>query len=223
MCYNKNISLFAYVFGISNCIILYVRNYKIEALLYGYIIQMQLIEYLLWCYNDCDDTNLIITRIGIGLTHTQPIFIYYLIKYYNSNDLNKNGNEKIIDIIIVIYIILLIYYLIHNKEAFNKCTIGIPNERELNWYIHYADFKKFYYYFVFTLCILCYYALNKYKYLNAGLLLISFIISYIKYLDVKSVGTIWCLLASSIPFILNIIYYIDEKNNELFNNKENKI
>ena len=98
MCFNKNISLFAYIFGISNCIILYQRNYKIEAFLYGYIIQMQLIEYLLWSYNDCNDINLIITRIGIGLTHTQPIFLYYLIKYYNN--LDKNKNEKIIDIII---------------------------------------------------------------------------------------------------------------------------
>jgi len=215
MCYNKNVSLFSYIFGTINCIILYLRNYKIEGLLYLYIIQMQLIEYLLWSNNSCNDINLIITRIGIGLTHTQPIFLYYLIKN-NENNKNNDGklfiDEKIIDIVIIIYIIFLILYLIHNKEAFNKCTIGIPNEKELNWHIHYGDQKKFYYYFVFTLCFLCIAGLNKYRYLNAGLLLFSFIISYIKYFDVKSVGTIWCLLSSFIPFILNIIYFIDELN-----------
>ena len=109
MCFNKNISLFTYIFGCLNCIILYQKNYNIEALLYGYVIQMQFIEYLLWIYNDCDnDINLIITRIGIVFTYTQPIFLYYIIKYYNNNHLNKNENQKIIDIIISIYIILLI-------------------------------------------------------------------------------------------------------------------
>ena len=178
---------------------------------------MQFIEYLLWIYNDCDnDINLIITRIGIVFTYTQPIFLYYIIKYYNNNHLNKNENQKIIDIIISIYIILLIIYLIHNKEGFNKCTIGIPDKKELQWYIHYADYENFYIYFyvyfAFTLSILCYYGLEKYKYLNSIIILIIYLISYYKYKNIKSVGTVWCFIASFTPLILNIIYYIDEKN-----------
>lgn len=217
MCFNKDISLFTYLFGIINCIILYYRNYTIEALFYGYIIQMQLIEYLLWYYNDCNDNgngnhndiNLLITRIGIGLTHTQPIFLYYLIKNYNNN-FKLNKNEKIIDIIISIYIILLIFYFIHNKEAFNKCTIGIPNKKELYWYIHYGYYKYFYLYFVFTLAYLYYKGIQKYNKLNSFIIIITYLISYFKYNESKSVGTIWCFIAALIPFILNIIYYIDE-------------
>lgn len=184
-----------------NCAILYHRNYKIEGLIYGFVIQMQLIEFLLWSNNNCNNTNIIITRIGIALNHLQPIFLYYLVKIYN-----KEIDEKIIDIVISIYIILLIFYLIHNREAFNKCTIGTPNKKELNWFIHYGDYKKFYCYFLFTLLILIIMGLKKYKYLNAGLILMSYLISYFKYKNVKSVGTMWCLLSSFIPFILNIIY-----------------
>jgi len=85
MCINKEVSLITYVIGLSSCVILYFRGYKIEALFYGFIIQMQLIEYLLWLNNRCNNINKIITKIGILINHLQPVFLYLLVINFNNN------------------------------------------------------------------------------------------------------------------------------------------
>ena len=54
MCFNKDVSILSYLIGFTGCILLYYRDYKIEGLFYLFIIQMQLIEYLLWLNNSCN-------------------------------------------------------------------------------------------------------------------------------------------------------------------------
>lgn len=204
MCFNKDISLISYIIGTLSSIFLYLRGYKIEGILYGFIVQMQLIEYLLWLNNSCNNINKIITKIGILLNHLQPIVLYLLIVYFN----NKIKNYYIHHIIIIIYIILTIIYLIYNNKLLENCTIGIPNKQELKWSIHYGNQKKYYYIFLFTLISLTIIGFKKYNYLNAYLILLIYLISYIKYNKTKSVGTIWCLFAAYMPVLLNIIYFI---------------
>jgi hypothetical protein len=57
MCWSKEVSISTYVIGIIGCVILYNKGYKIEALFYGWVIQMQLIEYFLWAFQPCNDEN----------------------------------------------------------------------------------------------------------------------------------------------------------------------
>ncbi len=83
MCFNSSISIASYIFGIVNSIILFKRGYEIEGAFYGFIIQMQLIEYLLWTNNKCNSKNKFITKIGISLNHLQPYVLYLLILKYN--------------------------------------------------------------------------------------------------------------------------------------------
>jgi hypothetical protein len=207
MCLNKEISLTTYAIGIISCILLYYRNYKIEALFYGFVIQMQLIEYFLWLNNKCDSTNKIITKIGILINHLQPVILYLLIIFLNYNNINEYI-KIIINIIIIIYIISIIYYFSYNYKLLNSCTVGIPNEKELQWEIQYGKSRRLYYIFVFTLCLFLLFGLNKHNYLNSYLMLLSLIISYSIYEKTKGVGTIWCLLAAYIPVLLNIVYTI---------------
>jgi len=201
MCINSNISLLSYVIGLSSSIILYLRNYKIEGLLYGYISQMQLIEYLLWNNNKNNQINKLITYIGIFFTHTQPIFLYLILLYYNtlSNDIH---------LIILIYIIYLFIYFYKNLNLLGKSTTGIPNKKELQWSIQYGINNHYYFIFTITLALLCIRGMKKHNYLNAIILTIGFIISYIKYMKTKSVGTMWCLYSAYAPLLLNIIYSI---------------
>ena len=206
MCFNKDVSILSYLIGFSGCILLYYRDYKIEALLYAFIIQMQLIEYLLWLNNSCNLINKTITKIGIVLNHFQPIILYFLIIYYNSN-LDKY-RKNIINLIIIIYITTTIAYLIYNYKLLDSCTIGIENKKELFWQIHHGNFKKYYYIFVFALFFMILLGLKKHNYLNAYIILASIIISYIVYDKNKAVGTIWCLFSAYIPLILNIVYTI---------------
>jgi hypothetical protein len=206
MCINKEVSLITYGIGICSCIILYLRGYKIEALFYGFIIQMQLIEYLLWLNNRCDNINKIITKIGIFINHLQPVILYLLV--INLNDKINEYLKIIIHISIIIYLISVSIYFSFNYKLLNSCTIGIPNEKELQWDIQYGKNKIFYFIFVISLVLLLLLGLNKNNYINAYIIFLTFIISYVKYFETKSIGTIWCLLAAYIPLLLNIIYTI---------------
>jgi hypothetical protein len=206
MCINKEVSLITYVIGLSSCVILYLRGYKIEALFYGFIIQMQLIEYFLWLNNRCDNINRIITKIGILINHLQPVFLYLLV--INLNDKINEYLKIIIHISIIIYLISVSIYFSFNYKLLNSCTIGIPNEKELQWEIQYGKNKEFYYIFASTLVLLLLLGLNENNYLNAYIILLLLIISFSIYYETKGIGTIWCLLGSYIPLLLNIVYTI---------------
>ncbi len=206
MCINSEISIISYIIGISSSIILFYRGYKIEGLIYGYISQMQLIEFLLWNNNNKSNINKIITKLGIFLTHTQPIFLYLIILKYN----RKIINDKYFHLIIFVFIISTIIYFNDNYKLLDKNTIGIPNKKELQWNIQYGKNKKYYFIFTASLALLCIIGLSKYNYLNALILTIGFIISFIKYYKSKGVGTMWCLYTAYAPLLLNIIYSINK-------------
>lgn len=201
MCFNLKISISSYIFGLINCIILFKRGYKIEALYYGLIIQMQFIEFLLWTFNKCNKINKFITQIGIFLNHLQPYILYFLIIKYNNDIIHPY-----IHYMMLYFFIINISYILLNIKTLNKCTIGIPNKKELQWKIHYGKHNEFYILFVIVLAILFINGLKKYNYINASIIVMTYIISYLKYKKSKGVGSIWCLIAAYIPFILNIIY-----------------
>ena len=206
MCFNKDVSILSYLIGFAGCILLYYRDYKIEGLFYLFIIQMQLIEYLLWLNNSCNLINKTITKIGIVLNHIQPIILYFLIIYFNSNV--DKYTKIIIHLIIIIYIISTIAYLIYNYKLLDSCTIGIENKKELFWEIQHGHLFEYYHIFVFAIFFMVLLGFKKHNYLNAYIILASIIISYIVYDKNKAVGTIWCLFAAYIPLLLNIVYTI---------------
>lgn len=201
MCFNSSISIASYIFGIVNSIILFKRGYEIEGAFYGFIIQMQLIEYLLWTNNKCNNKNKFITKIGISLNHLQPYVLYLLILKYNQGILPTH-----IHYLMLCFLILNIYYFTINFKLLKKCTIGVENKKELQWKIQYGINASFYVLFTLILALLMFKGLKKYNYLNAFLIVITFVISYLKYHNKKAVGTIWCIAASYVPFLLNIIY-----------------
>lgn len=201
MCFNSSISIASYIFGIINSIILFGRGHEIEGAFYGFIIQMQLIEYLLWTNNKCNNKNKFITKIGISLNHLQPYVLYLLILKYNYGILSTR-----IHYLMLCFLILNIYYFTINFKLLKKCTIGVENKKELQWKIQYGINASFYVLFTFILALLMFKGLKKYNYINAFLIVITFIISYFKYRNKKAVGTVWCIMAAYIPFLLNIIY-----------------
>lgn len=201
MCFNSTISIVSYIFGLINSMILFRRGYEIEGAFYGFIIQMQLIEYLLWSNNKCNYKNKFITKIGISLNHLQPYVLYLLIVKYNKDALSSD-----INFLMLCFLILNIYYFTINFKLLKSCTVGIENKKELQWKIHFGINASFYILFAIILALLMFKGLKKYNYLNAFLIVITFMISYLKYHNKKAVGTIWCIAGAYIPFLLNIIY-----------------
>lgn len=206
MCFNASISIFSYLFGFINSLILFKRGYKIEGIFYAFIIQIQLIEYLLWNNNKKTQLNKYLTKIGIILNQLQPYILYLTIIKYSNNIIPLYVHK-----LMYIFLIINIIYLYINYKLLFTYTIGIPNKIELQWKIHYGKLKKFYILFLLIILILMWNGLTKYKYLNILLVLLTYIGSYIKYNKTKGVGSIWCLYAAYIPFLLNVIYYVDNE------------
>jgi hypothetical protein len=88
MCYNKEVSLTTYIAGIIGCINLYFNfNLKVEAIFFGFVIQMQLIEYVIWDNISCNDTNVLTSKIGTIINHMEPIILWVAILFLSTKSL----------------------------------------------------------------------------------------------------------------------------------------
>ena len=93
MCFNKELSLVSFSTGTIFSILLYQLNnitYKILGLFLGYVSLMQLIEFLLWSHQICDNYNKMISILGMILNYGQPIILaILLLTFYNQSKKNK--------------------------------------------------------------------------------------------------------------------------------------
>jgi hypothetical protein len=206
MCYNKEVSIITYFFGIINSYKLFELGYKPEGIFYAWVIQMQLIEYFLWKNQPCIEHNTIeinkkITTTGMFVNHLEPIILWLGILYYYPKNLSKN-----INIFMIIFVIASIIYTFNIK---NECTtVSEQSKPHLHWKWNNGNYSNVYYiYFLLTLVILSLYGLPR-GYINASIVTISFGLSYYIYGDRKSIGAMWCFVASFAPFLLQILYTI---------------
>ena len=213
MCFNDRVSLITYIFGMYFSYQLYIKGFVIESIFYAWVIQMQLIEYFLWVNqspcNVKDEThkkeNNFISKIGIFVNHFEPIVLWIAILCISTRTL-----PKWINYIMILFCLLTLYY---NKDVlytneYNKVYTEVTEESKphLHWKWNYYDNAFIYYcFFALVLVLLSYYGLEK-GYINAIIILIGLIISYVIYQDKKVVGSMWCFAAAVAPFILPILY-----------------
>lgn len=200
MCFNSKISIITYIIGILGCVLLWRENYKSEAIFYAWVIQMQFIEYLIWNNLECNNINNYITKLGIVINHLEPVVLWIAIILFSKIKLNKY-----IHLFVLIYII---YAIVYTKSVFNTTctTITEKSKPHLHWlWNNNYNAQYFYAYFLFVFIILSIYGLEK-GYINASLVLISFILSYKIYGDKHTVGAMWCFAAAFGPIILAYLY-----------------
>ena len=219
MCFNAPVSLFTYIFGMYFSYILYVKGFKAEALFYGWVIQMQLIEYFLWknqpsCLvqartkSGCSRTphddiitenNIFISKIGIFINHLEPIVLWLAILYFYGRLPNS------INYIMILFCIFTFYYTKNAIES-NEYTIVTPeSEPYLHWKWNYENNHTYYYiYFLISLILLSLYGLQK-GYVNASIIIISYTISYLIYEKKHAIGAMWCFAAAFAPLLLPIL------------------
>lgn len=161
---------------------------------------MQLIEYLLWNHQTCDDYNKNISVIGLLLNHLQPIILTILIYYYN-NDLFKK-NSKYILLFLIFYILMIYIYTIQYQSK-DKCTL--PNEfNHLEWKWNLLPYNTIIYiYFLFFIMILSFLGFNsnKQRIFLVSFIFLSFLISKYIYDKKRVVGALWCFYAVFLPFL----------------------
>jgi hypothetical protein len=200
MCFNEKVSIITYIFGIIGCINLYFNlNLKIEAIIFAWIIQMQLIEYFLWNNQSCNQINIDVTKVGIIVNHLEPIVLWITILALSTH--------KLPDYVNILMILFVIVTYLYTKNIFlDKCTLKKNNN--LIWEWNRGEYNIIYYLF-FIICInlLFLYGVNDGKKL-AILITALFLISYIFYRDEKSVGAMWCFFSAFCPWIIPILYKI---------------
>jgi hypothetical protein len=131
MCFNSEVSLLTYFAGMSGTYVLYKENKIPEALFCGWVVQMQLVDFLLWqnskklnernelkkieqekCNNgilcnidsidDCNNTNKFVSKLGLFINHLEPFVLYLGITKFSKKQLS-----------IYIHIIIFIYFILY--------------------------------------------------------------------------------------------------------------
>lgn len=193
MCFNEQVSIITYVIGLLGCINLYV-NYdkKVEAIFFGWVVQMQLIEYFLWKNQSCNQKNINTTKTGIIINHTEPIVLWISILV-----LSKNVLPDYVNLLMLVFTIITYIY---TKDVFvDKCTK--KEGKHLVWEWNISKNSEIYYtFFLICLNLLCIYGLDDGK-KYALALTITLLISFALYRNEKSVGAMWCFFAAFIPWI----------------------
>lgn len=200
MCFNPKISIITYFIGLLGSLLLWRSNHKPEAIFYTWVIQMQLIEYLIWNNLKCDSINNYITKSGIIINHMEPIILWLGIIIFSRLKLNNYIHS--------LMLIYIIWAIIYTKNVFDSSCTTVTDESKphLHWLWNNGNNASlFYTYFLFIFVILSIYGLEN-GYIHAIMCILSFGISYKIYGDKHAVGAMWCFAAAFAPIILYYIY-----------------
>lgn len=202
MCFNAPVSLITFIVGIIGSIRLFFLGLKAEAIFFAWVCLMQLIEFFLWRNKSCNDTNKKFTYAGMIINHLEPVVLWIAILYYNKK------LPDWVNISMVLYLILMFLYtkeLLKNKKDIECTEVTEESKPHLHWKWNYGYYyKSFYSYFLFCLIILSFYGLDN-KFITTAIIIISYTISYFVYDNYKSVGAMWCFLASFCPWFIILL------------------
>ena len=194
MCFSADVSLGTFIFGVIFSILCYrlgTPESKIIGLFFGFVIFMQLIEFLLWKHQKCDDYNKKLTLAGMILNHLQPIVLFLVIILFNKNIHNKNFN------------IMLILTLIYTLSIFSY-SLQFKNEWKWNS-MKYSTIM--YILFLISMLVLTYLGMPSHKVIFTLIVFITFLISKIIYSKEHVTGALWCFFAAFAP----MVYYLSQK------------
>jgi hypothetical protein len=206
MCFSAKVSLLTFIIGMLTSILNYNNNddnnrNKIISLFFGFISSMQLIEYFLWTHQYCDNTNRMLSKLGLILNHLQPIVLGLLFLSYYKDIINTNNKNNIIITMLLYSLIIIPYSLQYTKKY--QCTI--KNEStHLDWKWNKLNYYVIIYLiFLLTMSLICFFAAPNYyeKIIYILCIILSFSLSVIFYS--KAVGALWCYFTVFMP----LIYY----------------
>jgi len=209
MCFTKNISIGTYILGLTGCYNLYINTeYKVEAIFFAWVVQMQLIEYFLWNNQTCNLTNEITTKSGIIINHSEPVVLWVAILLISSKQL-----PNWVNILMTAYVIITIIYtkyILDIKDDKNNCTKVTPESNpHLEWSWNNRKYNHIYYPF-FLLCINLLFINGLKNGNHLAILITSFLlISMIIYGNKKSVGSMWCFFSAFAPWVIPYFYQLN--------------
>jgi hypothetical protein len=202
MCFNEKVSLFTFILGMVSSIVCYrlgSTNSKIVGVFFGFVILMQLIEYLLWRHQECDSYNESLTKLGMILNNIQPVVLFMILTFFNKKISNKSLNYMALVTIVYSVFAILYSFQLDEDECTNK---SIPGNKHLIWKWNFMDYYfLFYSLFILTEIILLYLGIPHNKHIFITYWLFTIIISKYMYSGKSASGAIWCFFAAFTPFL----------------------
>jgi len=200
MCYNADISIKTFLFGLISAIIIYLidSKYLPYILMIMSFTSMQLLEYFAWTYINNEKIIKFLSYIGFLLIYTQVIFLNYFLlpKKY-----------KTISAIIITIGAIILYLFNDIKFTMTKSANG-----HLRW--HWIEVPLIWVILTLCLYLIPIYDYNIYLFFFVYILLIISIYNFYK--D-KTFGSIWCYFSNLlwIIFLISILFdlNITNKNN----------
>ena len=210
MCWNADISINTFIFGLLSLIFIYFTNtftkYKTKefdnpfmyVIIFSFVI-MQLLEYFIWKNFKNKEMNTNLSIIGFIILMIQPITIMLYDSYDNGNIINLAKN---ILLYTLAWISFLLYKYFYNPISFIT-TIGKNGHLAWNW-LYFNKYELIAYillYFSYILYSFLYIPnrlSNIYKYV----FVITLFISRILYYNTTEFGSMWCWVINIYLLIL---------------------
>lgn len=173
---------------------------------YFTVVQMQLIEYILWTQQDthhtgstCTPINKAATAGGIVINHLEPLVLYALILMYSPITLPWP-----VHVTAVLYTLMSIKYTLKALRH-NLCTSVTPQScPHLEWQWNYNDSHSLYYalFLLFAVITSLYGLEHPLGTVHAFILISTFAVSKMIYGSKKATGALWCFFAAFVPYVL---------------------
>jgi len=205
MCWNADISLNTFVFGLLSILFIFFTNtfskYKIQVfsnpLYYIYmlnVVSVQLVEFFLWRNINNRDINRVLSFICLLLVGTQPLILILFIRetFYRNTLLILYGLFS-----------LLFFTILKYKNIYT--SIAKNGHLDWNWShldVFLLDYLSLFLYLSMYLIPLYFIGIHPFSFF----IIITLAVSMYFYIRDKTVGTMWCWIANS-AFLL-ILFYI---------------
>jgi len=207
MCINAKTSLGSFVFGtIINGILLRSKpsaDYFIIALVYEFILTMQLFDFFAWKDSMCGKLNEFATKGAFVQNMLQPVVVMLLLLYFTK--IENKISKGIVNILLVFYISYIFYKLYYNKSPKSiKCLRPTETCKHLqyDWWNNIGDYSIFIYLIPIVISFLLLLSSTKFAIIHSVYFIMSFIISRTFY--ACGLPSIFCLFATGGP-ILNLL------------------
>lgn len=195
MCFSASVSLQTYIVGMIGSFMLWQKGYTALAGFYATVIQMQLVEFVLWTQQQgCSSLNAAATRAGILINHLEPLVLYGCIAATTS-------------LPVPVHILAALYTCMTLKYSWKvlsgpACTKTYSNHLEWTW--NYQDGYDLHYalFLALVVSVSMYGIPQPVGTWHAGIVIVTFLISKHMYGTEKATGAMWCFFAAFVPIVL---------------------
>ena len=195
MCWNANISINTYIFGLFACLFAFFNNkLSLTRFLFAQSwMSMQLIEYFIWSKTF---SNRLLSQIAFLVVFSQPIFSILCI----------SNHTTIKFLALVSYLLFITVVLILKPWSKIDFTTVQATNGHLSWkWLNYPSIAILIWFIFFSISFM----VSK-QWIQLSLVAISAIVTYVLYSKTLTWGSLWCWLVNLASlFIIGTVFYDD--------------